>query len=199
MTSQTPRQEGQAARRAWNRRGLQVRVMLLVGLGLLASMAIIGGVTWFYLEAMGRQLLAERADQARSVTSHVEYVLEEDLQTLQSISSAPAVNFEDGDLEPERTAVGDATLRSHLFDRVLLVDASGHWLWEHRPAIGTGDKDLHRLIQEAQSSGRPSVSRLIGPRAVRRAYALVPLRNWRGQVVAIAIGEIHPASPRFAQ
>ncbi len=199
MTANDRRREDRPTRSRWNRRGLQVRVLLLVGLGLLASMAIMGGATWLYLGALGRQLLAERGMQARSVASHVEYVVQSDLETLQGISSAPSVNLEDAELEPERIALGEATLRSRLFDRVLLIDTSGHWLSEHRPAVGAGDQDLKQLIESAQASGRPSVSRLIGPHAVRRAYALVPLRNWQGQVVAIAVGEIDPASPRFAQ
>ncbi len=178
------------------RRGLQTRVLFLVGFGMLASLAIMGGGSWLYLNSLGRQLLAERELLAASVADHVEYVLQADLETLQGISGVPAVNFEDADPEPERVAVGEANLRARLFDRVLLA-RDGTWLSDQSPAVGRTCDPLMRLVRDAQSTGRPRVSPLLRAGDIGRLYALVPLRNWHGQVVAVAVGEIDPTGPRF--
>jgi len=178
------------------RRGLQARVLFLVGFGMLASLAIMGGASWLYLNSLGRQLLAERELLAGSVADHVEFVLQADLETLQGISAAPAVNFEDTDPEPERLAAAEANLHARLFERVLLA-RDGRWLSAQSPAVGRTCDPLLRLVRDAQSTGRPRVSPLLAAGDIRRLYALVPLRNWHGQVVAVAVGEIDPASPRF--
>jgi signal transduction histidine kinase len=180
----------------WGRHGLQVRVLLLVGFGMLASLAIMGGASWLYLNSLGRQLLAEREMLARSVADHVDYVLRGDLETLQGVSSAPAVNFEDQDVQPERLAIGEATVRARLFDRVYLA-RDGNWLSVQSPTVGRNHQRLMQMVREAQSTGRPAVSPLMIAGHIRRLYALVPLRNWHAQVVAVAIGEIDPAGPRF--
>ncbi len=178
------------------RRGLQTRVLLLVGFGMLASLAIMGGASWLSLNSLAGQLLAERELLARSVADHVDYVLQADLEILQGVSAAPGVNFEDTDREPERLAAGEANVRAHLFDRVFLARA-GTWLSDQSPAVGRTQNMLRQLLQTAETTGRPAVSSLVAADGIRRLYALVPLRNWRAQIVAVAIGEIDPAGPRF--
>ena len=178
------------------RHSLQVRVLLLVGSGMLASLAIMGGASWLSLNSLARQLLADREMLARSVGEHVDYVLQADLETLQGVSSAPAVNFEDQDLEPERLAIGEANLRARLLDRVF-VARHGTWLPGQSPAVGRSHEGLLRLVREAEMSGRPAVSAQMTAGQVHRLYALVPLRDWRAQVVAVSVGEIDPAGPRF--
>ncbi|MGE5357918.1 MAG: ATP-binding protein [Bacteroidales bacterium] len=191
-----------------NRRGLQVRVLLLVGVGLLASLLIMGGAGWLYLNSLAGQLLRERELLAESAAQHVEYVLQADFQTLQGISSAPGVNFEDRDVEPERAATGEASVRARLFDRVFIAGRSGDWLSAQGAAAAAEFAPLAPLVREAQASGRPALSglmafvpgaqyRLASDGTVRRVYALVPLRNWHGQIVAVAVGEIDPDGARF--
>jgi signal transduction histidine kinase len=178
------------------RRSLQTRVLLLVGSGMLASLAIMGGASWLYLNSLGRQLLSEREMLAHSVADHVDYVLQADLETLQGISSKPGVNVDHRDPEPERLAISDANLRARLFDSVFLA-SNGTWLSEQSPAVGRSCQPLLQLLREAQSTGRPAVSSQVTAGDVRRLYALVPLRDWHGQVATVAVGEIDPASPRF--
>jgi signal transduction histidine kinase len=192
-----------------NRRGLQVRLLLLVGVGLLASLVIMGGAGWLYLNSLARQLLRERELLAQSVAQHVEYVLQADLQTLQGISSAPGVNFEDADIEPERAAIGEAGVRARLFERVFIAERSGAWLSAQGMVPAADFAPLNRIVGEAQASGRPALSSLMpfaayarsplaGERTLHRVYALVPLRNWHGQVVAVAVGEVDPDGSRFS-
>jgi signal transduction histidine kinase len=189
-------------------RGLQVRVLVLVGVGLLASLAIMGGAGWLYLNSLGRQLLREREMLASSIADHVGYVLQADLERLQGISSVAGVNFEDHDNEPERGAIGDANVRARLFDRVFLVNASGDWLSAQGSVPAVEFAPLAGAVRQAQTSGRPAVTPLVpfaaAPSyplardgALRRLYALVPLRNWHGQVVATGVGEIDPDGARF--
>ncbi len=179
------------------RRGLQTRVLMLVGFGLLASLGIMGGASWLSLNSLAGQLLAERELLARSVADHVDFVLQSDLETLQGVSAAPGVNFTDQDREPERVAIAEANVRARLFDRVFLARAGG-WLSDQSPAVGRTNDLLLQLVRTSESSGRPAVSSLVSADGIRRLYALVPLRDWHAQVVAVAIGEIDPAGPRFA-
>lgn len=173
-----------------------MRVLFLVGFGMLASLAIMGGASWLYLNSLGRQMLADRQLLARNVADHVEYVLQNDLETLQGITALPGVNFEDADAEPERAAANEANLSAHLFDHVLLA-RNGTWLSGQSPAVGRIFEALLRLVRDAQSTGRPLVSPLLKAGDISRLYALVPLRNWHGQVVAVAVGEMDPRAPRF--
>jgi signal transduction histidine kinase len=194
--SQSDRPPSNANRARPGRHGLQTRVLLLVGFGMLASLAIMGTASWLSLKSLAGQLLAERELLASGVAKHVDYVLQSDLETLQSVSAAPGVNFDDQDREPERLAVGEANVRARLFDRVFLA-RGGAWLSAQSPAVGRTQDALLRLVRSAEETGRPSVSSLVAADGIRRLYALVPLRDWRGQVVAVAIGEIDPAGPRF--
>ena len=194
LNDRSPATAGRARRPG--RRGLQTRVLLLVGFGMLASLVIMGTASWLSLKSLATQLLAERELLASSVAEHVDHVLQSDLETLQSVSAAPGVNFDDQNPEPERLAVGEANLRARLFDRVFLARA-GVWLSAQSPAVGRTHDALLQLVRAAETTGRPGVSPLVSADGIRRLYALVPLRDWRGYVVAVAIGEVDPAGPRF--
>lgn len=196
-----PAQTRAAPKPGWkSRRGLQVRVLVLVGIGMLLPLTIMGCATWLYLRSLGQQLFAERGMLAGSVAAHVDYVLQYDLERLQSLSSSPTVNFDDQSLESVRVAIAEAVVGARLFEGVFLVTTNGTWLSERAPGVGAGNERLGRMIREALTSGRPSVSPLLaGPGGVRRLYAFVPLRNWHGQIVAVAVGEMDPDGARFTQ
>lgn len=188
-------------RDAWGRRGLRTRIVLLMGVGILAPMVILGWASWVSLGELSRQLLAERQLLAKSVADHVEYVVRSNLEILQGVSSVPGVDLEDRNPAPERVALREAYLRSRLLERAILLGRDGGLLREEPPRTGGSPlqfRDLP-LVEEVFRTGRPSVSGLVtDPSGAKRLYVLVPVRNWQGRVVGLVGGELDPASPRFS-
>lgn len=188
-------------RDAWGRRGLRTRIVLLMGVGILAPMATLGWASWVSLGELSRQLLAERQLLAKSVADHVEYVLSSHLEILQGVSSVPGVDLEDRNPVPERVALREAYLRSRLLERVVLLGRDGEVLGGEPPRSRGSPSPFGGLpvAEEAFRTGRPTISGLVAdPAGARRLYALVPLRNWQGKVVGLVGGEIDPGSPRFS-
>lgn len=186
---------------AWSRRGLQARIILLVGVGILSPMAILGWASWASLEDLSRQLLAERQLLAKSVANHLELVMRSNLEILQGVSSSPRVDLEDQDSAPERAALRVAYLRSRFLEGVFLLGAQGEVLWEEPSrSPGAANRFLGLpVVEEAFRTARPTVSSLVlDASGARRLYALVPLKNWQGRVVGLAGGKIDPQSSRVA-
>lgn len=184
----------------WGRRGLQTRIVLLTVVGMLSPMAILGWASWASLEELNRQLLTGRQELATSFATHLEYVVRSELETLQGVSSAPRVDLEDRDPAPERAALREAYLRSHLLRRVFLLGGASEVLWDEPARDRLSAASLRDLpaAREAFRTGKPTVSPLVGDGAgAPRLYAFVPLRNWRGDVAGLVGGEIDPQSPRF--
>ena len=183
----------------WGRRSLQTRVMLLVGMGMLAALSILGGAGWTALSAVTSGLESERQLLADSVGRHVSFVLQEDLQVLQSVSSS-LVGSPAAGPSASRDALRDAYLRARLLDRVFVIGPTRTVLGVEPPepaghALPAPDADA---VEAAFGRGRPVVTRVSGTGRDLSLYLLVPLRNWKGQVVAIAAGEVVPSGPRFS-
>jgi signal transduction histidine kinase len=184
--------------RALGGRSIQARVVLLVGFGVLASLAILGGTAWVGLDRMDDRLKAERLLLARSLAEHLDYLVQSDMEVLQGISAASAVNVADRDLLPDRRALREAYLRLRLVEHVLLISPAGTVL-QSEPSARTGPPVVPSAgdIQTAFTTGRPTVSSAVTSGAARLFFLLVPMRDWRGQVIALAAGEIDPTGPRF--
>lgn len=188
----TPRLLGSA----WTRRGIQTRVMLLVGAGVLASLAILGGAAWYALTAVADRLAGGRSLLARSVATHLDVVLEDELSNLQGIPASPRFELADEDPQPEVAAVRDAYLRSHLARHVMLVARDLRVLVAEPSPSGPAPPAA--LVVEAFESGRPVVSPLVAEAGDRRLYLVLPLRDWRGTIAVLAVAVIDPAGARFS-
>ena len=186
---------------AWARRSIQTRVVLLVGLGMLSSLTILGATSWMLLSGLGDRLVQERQYLAQSIARHADSVVQGDLQILQGLS--PTVRLDaTGDVAVQRqTALRDAYLRCHALDVVFLYSREGALL-AIEPADARLEASTIRQVREAGTAlatGRPTVSNLVGADpSSGRLFALVPLRDWQGEVTALAGGAIDPSSPRFA-
>jgi hypothetical protein len=99
--------------RAWSGRSIQARVLLLVGTGILAALAVLGGTAWVGIDRMAARLSAERLLLARSVGEHVDYLIQTEMEVLQGVSAAPGVDVA-ADQRPWLPAMKDAYLRSRL-------------------------------------------------------------------------------------
>ena len=184
---------------AWGGRSIQTRVLLLVGLGVLAALTIFGGTSWVGLDRAAEALAAERQLLARSVANHLDYLVQGDLEILQALSAAPRGSAPDSNVLPEPAALRSAYLRAHVVERVFLVAKNGTLL-QNEPDMRPGATlpvPAESDIAAAFQSGRPVVTDVTG-QAPRRLYLLVPMRNWLGQIVALAGGEIDPEASRFS-
>ncbi len=184
--------------RAWGR-SIQARVVLLVGAGILAALAILGGTAWVGLERMASRLSAERLLLARSLAVHLDYLVQADMEVLQGVSAAPGLGLDPQSLQAAAPALREAYLRSSLVERVLLIAPTGEVVIREpdapeAPSVGPDRRD----VEAALNSGRPAASNLEGRDASRRLYLLVPMRNWRGEVFAVAAGEIDPKGVRLS-
>lgn len=185
---------------AWTRRSIQTRVVLLVGIGILSGLATLGIASWVGLNGLVARLAEERQLLAGSVAEHLDYVVQGDMEILQGVASAPRVDAGTREALPEQSALRDAYLRAHLVERVFVVGQSRAIVAEEPgprpgappPAPPAADVDF------AFRSGRPMASDRLSGGPEDRLYLLVPMRNWRGQVVALAGGEIDPRSSRFS-
>jgi len=185
---------------AWTRRSIQTRVVLLVGLGMLSSLAILGGTSWMLVSGLGRRLETERQFLAQTIARHADSVIQDDLQILQGLSSAVRLEAGSGLVAQQQLALKNAYLRFHAIESVFLYSRGGQMLAQEPEGIRLDAAVIGRLpeTQLAFSTGRPLLSRLVrGPASTWRLYAVVPLRDWQGEITALAGGEIDPESPRF--
>lgn len=185
--------------RAWSSRSIQARVVLLVGTGVLAALAILGGAAWVGIHRVEARLSTERLLVARAIAEHLDYLVQSDMEVLQGVSASLAPSLADRGQLPGRAALREAYLRARLVEHVVLIDAGGAAILRE-PLSGPNATPVPdaRDVRAALTSGRPTVSNLTPPTASGRLYLLVPMRDWRGDVVAIAAGEIDPAGSRFS-
>jgi signal transduction histidine kinase len=185
--------------RAWTVRSIQARVVLLVGTGILAALAGLGGTAWVGLDAMASRLSAERLLLARAQAGLIDRLLQADMEVLQGVSGAPGLDLDAAGLQAAAPALREAYLRSRLVERVLLVGQNGSVLLSEPGGAGLPPRPPARSdLDEALRTGRPAASNLVDRDTAPRLYLLVPMRNWRGAVFAVAAGEIDPTGPRFA-
>jgi signal transduction histidine kinase len=185
--------------RAWSGRSIQARVVLLVGTGILAALAILGGTAFVALDRMEARLSAERLQLARSVAEHLDTVVQSDMEVLQGVSASRIVGAGDREAVPNRSALRDIYLRARLVDHIVLIGADGTTLLREPPArtepVPAPDPGE---VRAAVTSGRPMVSSLSSSGSSHRLYLLVPIRDWRGDVALLAAGEIDPDRSRFS-
>ena len=147
--------------RAWSGRSIQARVILLVGTGVLAALAILGGTAFVALDRMESRLSAERLLLARSVAEHLDTVVQGDMEVLQGVSASPAANPERGNPLPERSALRAAYFRSRLVEHVVLFGPDGTPLVrEPMATVEPVPPPDARDIRAAVASGRSLVSGL---------------------------------------
>lgn len=184
--------------RRWSGRSIQTRVLLLVGTGIAAAVAVLGGAAWVGLDRSAAQLSAERLLLARAVAAHLDAVVEGDLEVLQGVPAVRGLTEAPTTDVDERAALRSAYLHARLIGRVLLVGTDGSVLLrEPEPGPDLAAQPDPRDVRQAVASGRPSVTSLVGD-GQPRLFLLVPLRDWRGEVAAISTGEIDPESVRFS-
>ncbi len=183
---------------ALDRHRLKVRVLSLVAFGVLVPLVALGLSAREVVARLEQRVLDERELLARSAAARLADLVGGELELLEAIPASRGFDLEDGDPEPERRALHEASLRLHaLFDEVLILDKQGRAL-AAEPLSARPLPEVADLVRRAVEGKRPMISGLVGAApGARRLYAVVPAKNWQGDAVGAVAGAIDPQGSRL--
>jgi len=179
------------------KRSLRGRIILLVGLGMVALAGILRLSSLWESRLLFDRALSERRRLAQALADHLDYILRSNLVILQDV----ALEARGGlgvDLKPVKAALREAYLRSLFTEGVFLLDRRGRivWIEPQRPSRVHEDFSSLPPVRRTLEAGRPEVSDLV-INGGKRIYAVVPIRDWRGELVGAVGGTLDPESLRF--
>lgn len=189
--------------RGRTRRSIQARVMLLVALGVVASMLVPGWVAWEALGEVTAQAVSASTNDAALAARHLEQVLNREWNKLQEIAAAPAPTLPLAGTDaptssvfvPPAEVLRTVYFRAEIMDRTFVTDAAGRVTMQE-PAGTRGLGDEVPGARTAMLTGRPGVSPAdAGSGAL---HLLVPIRDWHGAVIGVAGGSVSRTGPRLA-
>ena len=185
-------------RRGWNMRGIQARVILLVVLGVVASMLVPGWVAWRSVEALTERMLIERETDAAVAAQHLDNVVQREWRRLQEVASAPELVSAEGarTLTPRLEALRRAYLSGEILDRTFITDRAGR-VRLAEPESSDAGKLVIAGATQALAADRPTASGLVHDARGEYIHLFVPIRDWTGKAVGLAVGEIRANSPRL--
>src|SRR3990172_1587176 len=179
------------------RRSLRRRLILLVGLWMVALAAILLAASMWGTQEVSERALNERQHLAQALADNIDYVLKSNLVSLQEATLTIRGRLENNDLQGVKKALQETFLRSLFTESVFLVDVQGKTVWVE-PYHAEKIRESLFLLQPVQSAlrdGRPEVSNLISEPA-KRVYATVPVRDWHGKLVGVVGSELDPQKLR---
>ena len=164
---------------------------------MMALAAILGVWTMGGSRELSERTLSERQRLAQALGDHLDYVLKENLSTLQDAALRARSGASGADLTALKAALREAYLRTFFTEGVFFVDRTGTLLAIEPQQASRAGEDFSALpAVRGALQGRPEVSSLTpGPR--QRLYAAVPVRDWHGELMGAVGGIGDPASPRF--
>lgn len=175
-------------------RSLLWRVMTLVAVGMAGVLVAFVVASILAVDESRDRTLEERRALALAAARHVDYVVRQNLETLDQIALAEAFNLQDADPGPEQQALRRVYLGSIFSRGVYLVDERGRLLLsEPAGAADVGD-DLGTIptVTAALTADRPNASGLapgIGD-GVPVVLMAAPVRDADGMVQGAVVGEI---------
>jgi signal transduction histidine kinase len=180
------------------RRSLRRRIILLVGVGMLALATILGASMLGASRELSEEALDDRLHLAQALADHFDYIVKSSLVLLQNVALSARTNLGTPDLKPLKAALREAYLHSIFTEGVFLLDGAGQLVWVEPQPVSHAQTDYSALppVRSALQTGRPEVSGLVG-REGKRIYAAVPIRDWGGKLMGVVGGEVAPESPRF--
>ncbi len=180
-------------------RSLRTRLLVLVGLGMAALAGVLQVSSLWEVRGISDRALNERRRLAEVLAEHLDYVLQLNLSILQGLALEVRAGLPQVNSASLKAALREASLRSIFTAEVFVLDRSGTLIWRDPPRPFDATEDIFSLapVQVALTSGKPSVSNLIGEEKRRRLYAVVPVRDWNGELAGVVAAEIDPQGPRF--
>lgn len=180
------------------RRSLRARIMLLVALGMVALAGILGLSSLWHVQDLAERALQERRRLAQVVADQLDTLLRSNLVVLQEIALSARGGFAGGEPKSFKTTLREAYLHSVFTQGVFLLDRAGRLVLiePQRPPWLSQDLSSLSLVRRALKEGRLEISNLVAD-GTKRIYALVPIRDWHGELVGAVGGILDPESARF--
>jgi len=181
------------------RRSLQARVFMLLGVGVLLPAAVGAAALFHRLRMLDERLIAGRLHAAAAVAAQLDEELTLSLESLQRASTAHHVDLRDGNAEAEKAALREAVLFGHFPAGAFMLDAGGRLVAEvpERGERSISPPPEAAEVREVLQTGRPAVSGVLATAFGEHVYAMVPVRDWRGEVAGLAGGVLEPSQPHF--
>lgn len=178
------------------------RIFISVFISIVVLLGSLSLISYQRIQESIKQSHKERLSAAETIAGNIDRALENHLTRLYDISLSGKIDFNDGNWEPEQSALKEAYEYSIFSDGVFLLDRYGSvvQLYPHRDS---GRVNLMNVpaVSKAISETRPVISNVytIEPIKKKVIFAIVPLRDRHGDIVGSAVGEINPDERRFVQ
>jgi signal transduction histidine kinase len=181
----TPVTTGTARRRT--ALGIGPRMLLLVGLGLLAPVALLGWAVTNSLEALTVQVLAERQAVARVLGVQANHAVRDTIEVLASVSGSDGLDLTDADPQPEQEALRRAFVRARVLAGVVLIRPDGSIAAAEPSRFRPADFRLGSLpeIQPVLATGRFVVSSVLRVNGHSYHVFLQPIRDRIGHMAGV--------------
>lgn len=182
------------------RRGKSVgtRIMLLVSVGMIATLAITGAVGWRTLRRFETHLVAQRTAMARAIAWHLDDQFQHMLAGLLSVGLETRDTLRQPAAPVDPEPLRRLYLSSNQFDAVLLVDRD----LEVRAAAPADAlryaADFNALRAPLAPTAPPTIaSRPAGSPVSHQVWAIVPITSIAGEPVGWAAGMVLTTGRRF--
>ncbi len=180
-------------------RSVRARVFALLGMGVLGPAAVGGAVLFYRLQALDRRQMDGRLHAVTAVAGQLDEELNLSLESLQRAASAPHVDLRDRSADAEKAALREAVLFGRFQAGAFMLDRNGRLVAEvpERGERTMAPPPDAPAVREVLETGRPAVSGVVATASGEHVYAMVPVRDWRGEVSGLAGGVLEPTQRQF--
>ena len=180
------------------RRNLRGRIILLVGLWMVALAGILLVTNQWGSEELTRRLLNERRHIVETVADNFDYILKSNMMLLEEVALRARFGSQRDRVKTLNAVLRDAYLQSIFSEGVFIIDRTGEVINVEPQRDLPHERNFLSLapIRELMEQGKPAMSNLL-VNGQRRIYALVPIRNSQNDLTGTVVGELDPESPRF--
>jgi signal transduction histidine kinase len=172
---------------------LRRRVYLLMAIGVFFPLFVWFAASMFWVSRLDERLLAGRLAAASAVAAHFDGELTDDLEVLQRLAAAVAPALVRAGGEEERRLLRETHHALRHRETVFLLDATGRVVAEEpQGSVSDAPAPGDPLVAEVMASGRPRLTGLVGGDRGAVVRELVPVHDWKGDVVGLAGGTFRP-------
>jgi signal transduction histidine kinase len=151
------------------------------------------GLTRWWAERIDARIVSARVSAAGAVAAHIDDDLTDDLEVLQRLAAAVAPALSDPGRDAARRLLREAHGQLRHREAIFLLDATGKVLAEEPQAsASSAPAEGDALVAQVLASGRPKLSGVLGGEHGSVVHELVPIRDWKGDVVGVAGGTLRP-------
>lgn len=178
------------------------RIIVSVILSSLIIIVSLGIASYLTVNDTISRSLDQRGRLAKMIAVNTDSIIENNLNRLFDISLSGGIDLRDNNWAPEKKALETAFQYSIFADGISLIDRNGTVVISHPPKIENYSTVLSLpSISKVMQDGRPQISDVysVEPSKRKVIFALVPLKDKRGAIVGVAVGEMNPTTHMFNQ